>query len=233
MNLSLLESENKIKCQAVDLGLITYQEAYKIQKGALEKRKQGKISDVLFLLEHRSVITIGRSGCEKNILISDNYLKANDIAICKTDRGGDATFHGPGQLIAYPVFDLKEQSKDVHLYLRKLEKTGIHFLKKYGIESSKKIGYTGVWVNSEKIASIGVGFSNWISYHGLAVNINTDLNKFSLINPCGISACKMTSLSEITGKTMDIAESKNRLIESFKVIFNLEIETFECVSPMA
>lgn len=240
------------KCQVIDLGLIEYQEAYEVQKRILEERKQNEVPDTLLILQHTSVITVGRGGRDKNILASKEELRAKGISVHKIDRGGDVTFHGPGQLVAYPIFNLKEQIKDVHLYLRKLEEVVIQFLKKYKVKGSRQQGVTGVWVdpirnydtagsgngisngeNNQKIASIGIGLSNWVTYHGMAIKVNADLSKFSLIRPCGMDSHKITSLNQLLQKTINITEAKERLLEAFKAVFNLEIKVVEPFSLVA
>jgi lipoate-protein ligase B len=221
------------KCQVIDLEMVEYQKAYRIQKEILEERKRGKVFDTLLLLEHPSVITIGRASSGKNILVSKEELKRLSIMIYRTDRGGDVTFHGPGQLVAYSIFDLKEQTKDVHLYLRKLEEVVIQFLKEYELRGLRQYGLTGVWVDGQKIASIVIGVSNWVTYHGLATNVNTDLDKFLLIKPCGIDNCKITSLTQLLRKTVSIPEAKGRLVKAFEKVFNLEIKCVKSISLVA
>lgn len=228
-----------MECQVIDLGLIEYQEACKLQREILNKRKRDEILDTLFLLQHPSVITVGRRGSEENILVSKEELKALGIMVCRTDRGGDVTFHGPGELIAYPIFDLKRQIRDVHLYLRRLEEVAIQFLREYEVESLRQQGFTGVWVDGylnghrQKIASIGIGVSNWVTYHGLAINVNTDLDKFLLIRPCGMDSRRVTSLSQLLCESVSIFEAKKRLLEAFKTVFNLEIKAVEPFSLVA
>ncbi len=217
----------------IDLELIEYQEAYKVQRNFLTERKRGKIPDTLLLLEHHDVITIGRGGSEENILASKEELKAKGVTVFKADRGGDVTFHGPGQLVAYPIFDLRKQIKDVHLYLRKLEEVAIEFLKQYKVEGLRQQGARGIWVDEQKIVSIGIGVSGWITYHGLAINLNIDTSKFLLIKPCGMDGHKVTSLSKILRKTVNIFEAKNKLVGAFKTVFNLEIKPVEQFSLVA
>lgn len=224
------------KCQVIDLGLIEYPEAYKVQKKILEERKRNEVPDTLLILQHPDVITVGRGGNENNILASEEELRAKGIIVHKVDRGGDVTFHGPGQLVAYPIFNLKEQVKDVHLYLRKLEEVVIEFLKKYKVKGLRRQGVTGVWVepkNNQKIASIGIGLSSWVTYHGVSIKINADLNKFSLIRPCGMDSHKITSLNQLLLETVNIIEAKERLLEAFKAVFNLEIKVVEPFSLVA
>lgn len=240
------------KCQVMDLGLVEYQEAYQVQKSILEKRKQNEVPDTLLILQHPPVITVGRGGNGENILASKEELRANSIAVHKIDRGGDVTFHGPGQLVAYPIFNLKEQIKDVHLYLRKLEEVVIQFLKKYKVSGLRQQGAAGVWVkpsrnrntagseknisnekNNQKIASIGIGLSSWVTYHGVAIKVNADLSKFSLIRPCGMDSHKITSLNLLLFKTVNIIEAKGRLLEAFEAVFNMEIEVVQPFSLVA
>ena len=186
------------------LGLINYREALDLQFLMLEKRISNEINDSLLVLEHPPTITIGRGGDRSNLLISDKYLKDKNIEFYEINRGGDITFHGPGQIVCYPIINLNNHTKDVHKYLRDLEGIIIDTLSEYGIEGRRVEGLTGVWVKRSKIASIGVGIKRWVTYHGLAVNVNTDLNFFDLIVPCGINNIRMTSIKEWNNLNQDI-----------------------------
>lgn len=161
----------------------------------LEKRKNGEIGDTLLLLEHPPTFTIGRKGDKEHLLINEKYLSERGIHFEEISRGGDITFHGPGQLVGYPIIDLNAKGKDVHKYLRDIEEFIISVLKDFDIEANRIEGLTGVWVEGNKIASIGVGVKRWITYHGFALNVNTDLSYFDLIVPCGIPDVKMTSVA--------------------------------------
>jgi len=177
----------------------------------------------LLLLEHPPIFTIGRTGSSKNILCDTNFLKEKNVKVSYVDRGGDITFHGEGQLVTYPIFNLHEYKCDLHKYLRALESVVIDLLGIYNIKGERLEGYTGVWVGASKIASIGVGVRNWVTYHGLSLNVNVDLDFFSQINPCGISQVKMTSLKELLGRDIPIAEVKSHIVGAFERVFNLEV----------
>ena len=199
----------------LDLGLIDYEDCYRKQKELVRRRKLGEIEDSLIIAEHNAVFTIGRSGKADNLLVSPEFLEKLGVKVLKVDRGGDITFHGPGQLVFYPIIDLKAGIKDLHLYLRNLEEAVIRFLDGYGVNGIRVAGRTGVWSSGAKIASIGIAASDWITYHGAAININTDLNFFSMINPCGMKDVKMTSMSEISGGFIDMREAGRRMSDEF------------------
>lgn len=205
--------------KVLDLGLIDYREALILQRGVLDDVKQGRRADTLILCEHNNVFTLGRSYRAENILCGGNSLKRLGIDVVFSDRGGDITFHGPGQLIAYPVFNLRNWLKDVRFFLRRLEEAGGGMLKHYGVTGSSREGKTGVWVNNAKICSIGIALSNWVSYHGMGLNLNTDLSFFSLINPCGLKGVKMTSLEQILARKVNIKEAKEKLVLEFSRVF--------------
>ena len=204
----------------LDLGLIDYEDCYRKQKELVRRRKLGEIEDSLIIAEHNAVFTIGRSARADNLLVSPEFLEKLGVKVLKVDRGGDITFHGPGQLVFYPIIDLKAGIKDLHLYLRNLEEAVIRFLDGYGVSGIRVAGRTGVWSCGAKIASIGIAASDWVTYHGAAININTDLNFFSMINPCGIKDVKTSSLSVILNKTVNMAEAKEKLLFNFKSVFN-------------
>ena len=206
----------------IDLGLIDYEECYAIQKDVVRRRRAGVIDDTLILAEHNEVFTIGRTGGMDNLLIPQDMLLSNALKVLRVDRGGDITFHGPGQLVAYPVIDLKDSDRDLHSYLRSLEEVGIRFLNEYGINAERVRGNTGVWVSGKKIASVGVGASNWVTFHGLSININFDLNFFSMINPCGIEDVEMTSMERLKGQKIPMDDVKTKTLKHFKEIFGLD-----------
>lgn len=181
----------------IDLGMADYNQAYAYQKERLKLRQARAVPDTLIFCRHKPVFTIGRSGSRDNIKVSNQLLDRLRVEVCYTDRGGDVTYHGPGQLIVYPIFDLKNYGRDVHLFLRNLEEVVIRFLGHLGIDASRREGYTGVWVKKAKIASIGIGISRWVSFHGLGVNIWPENEYFSMINPCGLKDVHMTSVAEL------------------------------------
>jgi lipoate-protein ligase B len=186
------------------IGLVSYKTALDLQMRLLERRMNGEIGDMLLLLEHPPTFTIGRKGKKENLLMNEKYLSERGIHFQEISRGGDITFHGPGQLVGYPIIDLNSKGRDVHNYLRGLENMIISVLKEYDIEASRIEGLTGVWVKGHKIASIGVGVKRWITYHGFALNVNTDLSYFDMIVPCGIPDVKMTSITGWLGEKEEI-----------------------------
>jgi lipoate-protein ligase B len=207
-------------CRTIDLGLMGYQAAYDLQKKMVQEVIDGK-ENTLFLCEHPAVFTIGRMGSEDHILASKDIFSAQGVSIVRIDRGGEVTFHGPGQLIAYPIFRLDDMGRDLKGCLGKLEKVAIDFLEHFGIVANSISGKRGVWVGQKKIASIGIGIRRWVTFHGIGININTDLSYFQMIRPCGMDV-QMTSVSQIKGSVQNIAIVKNELLNSFKKIFQLE-----------
>ncbi len=201
---------------ALDLGLIEYRKAYALQKEAVDEVIAGG-PERIFFCEHPAVFTLGRLADERYILTPREELKRRGISVLSIDRGGEVTLHAPGQMVVYPILDLKRRGKDLHEYLRRLEGAVIEFLKSYDVAAARNPGKTGVWVGRKKIASIGVGVKKWISYHGLAVNINTDLGLFSLIKPCGLDV-DMTSLADIKGQAMDFAIARQRFMEIIRAV---------------
>jgi lipoate-protein ligase B len=207
-----------------NLGRKNYRDTLEFQKQVLEKKKNNNIEeDVLILVEHNPIITIGRSGTRKDVLAPDEFLKENNIELLEVERGGKVTYHGPGQMVVYPIFDLKKIEKDIHKIIRRYEEVVIDFLRNYKITGSRKKDFTGVWVGDKKIASIGIAASSWITYHGISININNDVKKHSIINPCGISFENMTSISIILNKDVDFSDACLNMINSFKKEFNSEM----------
>ncbi len=206
--------------QINDLGLISYSKAYTLQKEAVENLIAGG-RQVLFLCEHPAVITLGRMSRQEHILFSKQELQKRGIEIVSIDRGGDVTLHAPGQIVAYPIFNLLEYGKDLHAFLFKLEQVAIDLLADFGIVANRISGRTGVWAGEKKIVSIGIGVRKWISFHGLGLNVNTDLKLFSVIKPCGLDVA-MTSMAELRRQPIEIAEVKAKLIKCFEKKFNNE-----------
>ena len=213
-----------VKCRVLDLGLLSYDKAYHLQRKLHEFRREGRIDDVLILLEHEPVVTVGRGGKRENILVPDELLQSKGIRVFEIDRGGDVTLHCPGQLVGYPIFDLRIHGKNIHRYLRNIEEVIIRSLKVYGIEGQRIENHTGVWVGGRKIASIGIGVKGWVTFHGFSLNINPDLSYFSLIRPCGFESRTVTSMSEILGRSVEPGDFRQQLIEKFAEVFALEIE---------
>lgn len=214
--------------RAYNLGRRNYREVLSIQRNLLESKKNGYLKDdILILVEHNPVITIGKSGDRNDVLVTDDFLKKNCIDILEVERGGKVTYHGPGQLIVYPIFDLSRFGKDIHKIIRQYEETIIYFLKNYDINGERIENFTGVWVNAKKIASIGITIRSWITFHGISINIYSEsIKNFSLINPCGLSSESMTSISNILNipdKQIDLNDACARLINSFEKVFGSDI----------
>lgn len=206
----------------LDLGIVDYEETYRLQKELVARRRLREISDSLIITEHNPVFTIGRSGCYENLLADENALRKEGIKVLSMDRGGDITFHGPGQIVAYPIIDLRTRGKDLHKYLRDLEEVIIRFLRGYSVVSQRLPGTTGVWTGRRKIASIGIAASDWVTFHGLSININVDLGFFSMIYPCGMRDVEITSLGAVLNKYIPMTEACGKLVSSFNEIFNID-----------
>lgn len=196
-------------------------------------RTSGAIEDTLLLLEHPHTYTLGKTADRTNLIGSEEYLEKNGISVFEIDRGGDITYHGPGQIVGYPIIDLNKWKPDTHLYLRNLEEVIIKVLAEYGIESERKPEYTGVWVGESKIAAIGIRVSRWVTMHGFAFNINTDLELFNGIIPCGIKDKEVTSLSRLLKREINIDEVKQKLRDQFVLHFDYttlkEIDIYQLV----
>ncbi len=192
-----------------------YREAWDLQYYLHSLRHEGKIEDTLLLLEHPHTYTLGKTADKANLVGSEDYLKEKGIEVFDIDRGGDITYHGPGQLVGYPIIDLQKWKPDTHLYLRTLEEMMIELLVGYGIEAGRKEAYTGVWIGDGKIAAIGIKISRWITMHGFAFNINTDLNLFNGIIPCGIKDKSVTSLAELLGRKIEMSGIKDKIRSGF------------------
>jgi lipoate-protein ligase B len=179
----------------VSLGTVPYGEALELQRELARERISGAIpQDLLLLLEHPPVVTLGRSAKSKNLVASADFLASRGVELFEVERGGDVTFHGPGQLVGYPIIDLKRHRLDLHWYLRQVEEALIRTLAEFSIPAERNIGFTGVWTKNRKIASIGVHARDWVTWHGFALNVTTDLSYFDLIIPCGIDGVTMTSI---------------------------------------
>lgn len=206
----------------LDLGLTDYKEAWDLQKQIHLYKQKNKFNDVIITVEHPHVYTLGKTGTRDHVLINDDEMQAKGISYYEIDRGGDITYHGPGQLVAYPIFDLNNHYKDTHRFLRDLEEAVIQTLAEYRIEGRHDEEFTGVWVGEEKICAIGIKASRWITMHGLALNVNNDLSFFDKIIPCGIFHKGVTSMNILTKKNIDMASLKEQLIQNFLQIFGFE-----------
>lgn len=206
----------------IELGLADYKTTWDLQKEIHLYKQKNPINDVIITVEHPHVYTLGKTGTRDHVLINDDEMKAKGISYYEIDRGGDITYHGPGQLVVYPIFDLNNHYKDTHRFLRDLEKVVILTLADYGIEGKHDEEYTGVWVGEEKICAIGIKASRWITMHGLALNVNNDLSYFDKIIPCGIFHKGVTSMSKIRAQEIDMAELKKNILNKFKAVFGFE-----------
>jgi lipoyl(octanoyl) transferase len=203
------------------LGVVSYPDGLALQRELVEQRRTGAIDDVLVLLQHPPVITLGvkGDGGRSNILATPARLAELGITVHETGRGGDVTYHGPGQIVGYPILDLKPDRCDVHRYVRDVEEVMIRVCADYGHAAGRIKGLTGAWVNADKIGAIGVRISRWITSHGFAFNVGTALEHFRLIVPCGISDRGVTSLEQLTGRPIPIAEAEEALVRRFSEVF--------------
>jgi len=206
-----------------DLGVMDYLAALALQEKLVELKQQSSHPDLLLIVEHPHVYTIGRGGKESNV------LAAGEVPLYRTSRGGDVTYHGPGQLVVYPLIDLRSKlRKDVHRYVRNLETTAIRTLKDFGLEGIPRPPYTGIWIGDKKIAAIGVAVRRSITFHGLALNVNTDLSYFNRIIPCGLSWADVTSMARELGKEQNAERVKDRFLDHFAKLFGYsDVEEYE------
>jgi|HubBroStandDraft_6_1064221.scaffolds.fasta_scaffold396415_1 lipoyl(octanoyl) transferase len=210
--------QSRSTLSVANLGLVEYQAALALQGAMVAARHHAEIGDTLLLLEHPHVFTLGR-GADERFLLSQ---RQRDVPIHRVSRGGQVTYHGPGQLIGYPILRLEGRERDVHRYLRKLEEAMLRALADCRIEGGRREGLTGIWVGAKKIGSIGVGIKRWTTYHGFALNVCPDLNYFDGIVPCGIEGCEMTSIESISPKQTSVDEFSIRMRERFSEVFGFE-----------
>ena len=209
------------KCEFCDLGRLGYQEAFDFQRRLVDDRKQGLIPDQLLFVEHPHVITMGRNGHLENVLAPEAVLARAGVLFHHTDRGGDVTYHGPGQVVGYPILDLREWKRDVVAYVRGVEQVLIDALADFGIAAGRLAGATGVWVDGRKIAAIGVHISRWVTSHGFALNVSTDLSYFQYIVPCGLTK-PVTSMREL-GCPAPRQQVIAALVRRFGPVFDCEM----------
>jgi lipoyl(octanoyl) transferase len=216
-------------CLTIDLGLVGYREASELQKRVVAARQAGAVPDVLLLSEYPHVITLGRNGRRANLLASEAVLRQKGVEYFETSRGGDITYHGPGQVVGYPIWNLGAIRRDVVWYVRMLEEAMIEATAEFGLAARREAGKTGVWVDTgdtspaEKLAAIGVHVSRWVTSHGFAYNVATDLGYFDLIVPCGLAERKATSLEKLLGRQVGAGEVKAKLESSLGRVFGLEM----------
>jgi lipoyl(octanoyl) transferase len=214
-------------CEARDLGRMRWAEAYALQQEFVEQRKRQEIPDQLLLVEHPHVVTMGRNGHMENLIADEEILSRTGIDFHHTNRGGDVTYHGPGQLVGYPILDLNEWKRDVHAYVRAVEEIIIQTIAVFGLRGGRVAGATGVWVNGAKVCAIGIHISRWVTSHGFALNVATDLQYFQYIIPCGLTL-PVTSLRAL-GVSASMDEVKLVLRQQFGKVFGYETEKLACL----
>ena len=211
----------------VDAGRVPYRQAWELQERLVAGRSAGRGAgggadggaDVLLFVEHPPVITIGRSGLDANVHMSEEALGRLGVDLVRTNRGGDVTYHGPGQVVGYPIVRLGEGRRDIHAYMRDLEEVIIRTIAGYGLPGGREAGMTGVWVGGAKVAAIGVAARRWVTYHGFALNVDPDMSHFELITPCGLVGKPVTSLRRLLGEAPDVEDVVGRLVEAFCEVF--------------
>jgi lipoyl(octanoyl) transferase len=200
-------------------GRVGYARGLELQERLVAERQAGRVEDQLLLLEHDPVFTLGRNARQENVLFPAELLRQRGFEVFESGRGGDVTYHGPGQVVGYPILDLGPDRRDVHRYVRDLEEVMIRACASYGVEAGRVAGLTGAWVGREKVGAIGVRISRWVTSHGFALNVSTDLSAFELIVPCGIRDKGVTSLERLLGRPVAIAEVMDRLEAAFADVF--------------
>jgi lipoate-protein ligase B len=210
-------------CRTIDLGRVDYEEAWALQRREVERRQKNEGDDVLLFVEHPHVITIGRNADGSALVADRRLIEARGARVVATDRGGDVTYHGPGQLVGYPIIRLEATRRDIRRYVHDLEEVLIETLADFGVFAARHPQHRGVWVQERKIASLGIRISRWVTSHGFALNVSTDLSYFSLMNPCGIPGCAMTSLEMETAKPIAMAAVRERVAAHFGAVFRREM----------
>jgi lipoyl(octanoyl) transferase len=203
-------------------GRLSYADGLELQAKLVAARQAGEIPDTLLLLEHEPVFTLGRNARRENVLSTDDALRAGGFEIFETGRGGDVTYHGPGQVVGYPILDLSPDRRDVHRYVRDLEEVMVRTCRDYGIAAERVAGLTGTWVGLDKIGAIGVRIARWVTSHGFAFNVATDLSAFGLIVPCGIRDRGVTSLEHLLGRNVPLDDVMDRIAAHFTAVFDRE-----------
>ncbi|OGO40069.1 MAG: lipoyl(octanoyl) transferase [Chloroflexi bacterium RBG_16_57_8] len=210
-------------CHVHRLGVTPYDEAFRLQRELCLKRLNGETPDALLLVEHPPTITIGKSGKLENILASREKLDRLGVSLFFTDRGGDVTYHGPGQLVVYPIVDLRQRGRDIHAFVHDLEEAIIRTLSGFSIPGSRNT-HAGVWVDNRQIAAIGIAVKKWITMHGIALNVSPDPAHFKLINPCGMAGVPVTSICELTGRDVSLDSVMRKVITEFAAVFGAAMQ---------
>ncbi len=218
---SWLKSTDAHIATHLPLGRADYASVYLLQRELHELRVAGKITDTVITVEHEPVFTIGRSGSTENILVPPEILEQEGIKVYEIERGGDITYHGPGQLVVYPIIDLRAHGRDLHRYIRNLEQVVINLLVDFGVDAVRRPGFPGVWVGARKIASIGVYVKHWVTRHGLALNVAVNKEHFGMINPCGLPI-EVTSIDELTGKVYPLDDVAKQLLAKTEELFHVK-----------
>jgi lipoyl(octanoyl) transferase len=211
-------------CRVEQLGTVSYAEGLRLQAERVAARKTGEIPDTLLLLEHPHVYTLGRNAKRENLLISEDRLRELGAELFETNRGGDITYHGPGQLVGYPIFDLTQHRRDIAWFMRSLEDVFIGVAREFGIDAVRLAGAPGVWVGSDKLVAMGVHISRWVTSHGFAFNVTTDLGYFDHIVPCGLHNRGVTSLAQLLGRPLEMDRVADCVIEHFREVFGFAME---------
>ena len=214
-------------CSVYQLGRVGYDEVYQLQTDLLDRRLTDGIGDTLLLVEHPPTITIGKSGKVENILASQAELRERGISLFFVDRGGDVTYHGPGQLVVYTIIDLKDRGRDLHQYIYDLEEVIIRALGDFSIGAARDKSHRGVWVADKEMAAIGLRVRRWVTMHGFALNVNTDLDPFSLINPCGFTDRGAISMAVVLAQEIPMTAVSDRILARFSEVFNAEMRLFQ------
>jgi len=208
----------------IDLGLTEYGKAWELQRELWQKRVEGKVPDLLLLLEHPHVLTLGRRGNRSYLIASPGELEAMGVSIFHVERGGDVTYHGPGQIVGYPILNLKDYGYRVIRYVEQLEEVILRVLRDFGIRGTREAINRGVWVGQDKIASIGVAIKRWVCFHGFALNYGTDLKYFDLIHPCGLEGIKATSMEKVLGRRISRSDLSEKICLHFREVFERDWE---------
>ena len=213
-----------MRCHVHQLGSVGYAEGLRLQRELVAQRKAAAIPDTLLLLEHPHVYTLGRSAKREHLLVSDEQLRALGAQVFETERGGDITYHGPGQLVGYPIFDLTKHRRDIAWFMRSLEEVFIGVARDFGVEAGRLAGAPGVWVGNDKLVAMGVHVSRWVTSHGFAFNVSTDLRRFDWIVPCGLHGKGVTSLEKLLGTPVPMKAAVGRVVEHFGRVFAFDME---------
>jgi lipoyl(octanoyl) transferase len=215
--------EGRPPCLAVDLGTVEYGRAWELQKRLHAARVRQEIGDMLLLLEHPPTLTMGKSGSMKNVLASRERLAQLGISLFLIERGGDVTYHGPGQIVGYPIMDLKGRDKDIYRFVTDLEEVMIRTARDFHVEATRDPEHRGVWVGGSELGAIGLSIRRWVSMHGFAFNVMTNLDHFTIINPCGFSDRQATSLAALLGRDISTGTAKERVQYHFSAVFDVDI----------